>query len=71
MDEKLLDEILRDYQDELRELRETRRKNSERRSQMTEEELIKDLTSSYEEVLKDASESGVTIGIVPGDEDEE
>jgi adenylate cyclase len=71
MDEKMLEEILKDYQDELRELREVRRKNAERHSKMTEEELIQELTLSYEEVLKDATENGVTIGISPVDEDEE
>ena len=40
MDEKMLDEILRQYREELNELQEVRRKNSERHSQMTDEELI-------------------------------
>ena len=77
MDEKMLDEILRQYREELNELQETRRKNSERHSQMTDEELIDELTSSYKQVLEDASENGVTIGISPveneedNDEDEE
>lgn len=71
MDEKMLDEILRQYREELNELQEVRRKNSERHSQMTDEELIDELTSSYKQVLEDASENGVTIGISPVENEED
>ena len=40
MDEKMLEEILKQYQEELSELKKNREKNAERHSQMTEEELI-------------------------------
>ena len=76
MNDQELEKILQDFRDELGDLRNRRREKSIRRSQMTEEELIKDLEMEYREVLEDASEQGVTVGIVPGedesdDEDEE
>ena len=70
MDEKLLEEILNDFRNELNELKEIRRERAERHSKMTEEELVEDLTKSYEEVYKHATEEGVTIGIVPGEDEE-
>ena len=70
MDEKLLDEILKDYRNELNELKEIRRERAERHSQMTEEELIEDLTKSYEEVYKDAIEQGFTVGLMPVEDED-
>ena len=72
MDEQQLEEILKDFRNELNELAENRRAKSIRRSQMTEEELVEDLQNEFVEVLEHVSkDSGVTIGVVPTDEDEE
>lgn len=69
MNDQELEKILQDFRDELGDLRNRRREKSIRRSQMTEEELIKDLEMEYREVLEDASEQGVTVGIVPGEDE--
>ena len=72
MDEQQLEEILKDFRNELNELAENRRAKSIRRSQMTEEELVEDLQNEFVEVLEHVSnDGGVTIGVVPTDEDEE
>lgn len=71
MDEQQLEEILKNFREELAELAENRREKSIRRSQMTEEELVTDLENEFKEVLEDVSKTGVTVGIVPVEEDEE
>ena len=71
MDKKKLEEILKAYRDELDDLYERRAKNAARRAQMTEEELIADLTADYEAVAEDAKRQGVEIVTVPSDEDGE
>ena len=72
MDEQQLEEILKDFRNELNELAENRRAKSIRRSQMTEEELVEDLQNEFFEVLEHVSkDGGVTIGVVPTDADEE
>lgn len=65
MDEKQLDEILKAYGQALDSLQETRTENAKKHSNMSTEELAESLEEDYKAVLKDAGESGVTVGIMP------
>lgn len=65
MDEKQLDEILKAYGQALDDLQETRTENAKKHSKMSTDELAKSLEDDYNAVLKDASESNVTVGIMP------
>ena len=62
--------ILADYQAELDELYENRRRRAKERENMTEEEIIAAMTSDLEAVLADALENGMDI-ITIGDDDED
>jgi len=50
-----LEAIIADYRNELRELRETRKRNSERYEAMTEEELIETIARETQEVYDHAT----------------
>ena len=65
MDEKQLDEILKAYGQALDDLQETRTENAKKHSKMSTDELAESLEDDYNAVLKDASESNVTVGIMP------
>ena len=69
MDEKKLEEILKAYQEELADLQKRRAERAERHSKMTEEEIIAEMASEYQEVLEDAQKEGVEIITIPTDEE--
>lgn len=72
MDEKLLNEIIKEYQDELKELEEIRRKRSETYAQMTEEEFIENYVAELKAVEELAEKEGLPVLRFPiDDEDDE
>jgi len=72
MDEKLLEQILQDYKNEMEELKEIRAERAARYANMSEEEIVQDMAKEYEEVYEHAMKSGVSIGLIPNeDEDDE
>ena len=69
MDEKELEELLKGYREQLEELEEIKARNSARYSSMSEDEFVEELTKDYETVLEDAKNKGVTIGVIPTEDD--
>ena len=63
--------ILADYQAELAELYENRRRRAKERENMTEEELIAAMVGDLEAVLADATENGMDIITIGGDDEDE
>ena len=63
--------ILADYQAELDELYENRRRRAKERENMTEEEIIASMVGDLEAVLADATENGMDIITIGDDEDED
>ena len=63
--------IIADYQAELAELYENRRRRAAARANMTEEELIASMVADLEAVYADAEENGMDIVVIgDGDDDE-
>ncbi|MBQ8424544.1 MAG: hypothetical protein IJX17_00810 [Clostridia bacterium] len=71
MDEKLLEELIKGYREELADLEEIRAENAARYAGLSEEEYVDQLTKDYEEVYEHAKNNGVTIAVIPSKEDEE
>ena len=70
MDEKELEEIIKGYQSQLEELEEIKARNSAKYANLSEEEAVKQLTKDYEEVYEHAMKNGVTIGVIPNEDEE-
>ena len=71
MDEKLLEQLINSYRDELADLEQIKLDNAARYAGLSEEEHVAQLTKDYEEVYKHAQENGMTIGLIPSKDDEE
>lgn len=69
MDEKELEKLINEYTQALSDLDKSRKEESEKLSKLSEDELASSLENDYQCVLEDAKKSGVTIAIVPTDED--
>ena len=69
MDEKLLEKIIQDYQNELKELEENRRRRSEMYSQMTEDEFVEAYVKELKEIKEFAIKEGIPILEIPSDEE--
>ena len=68
MTEKEFNDLVKEYQQGLKDLEEIRAENSKRRSQMTEEEFMNEYLNDLNKVYNDAIKNGVDIVYV-GDED--
>lgn len=71
MDDKLLEELIKGYKEQLEDLDKIRAENSARYAGLSEEEYVEQLTKDYEEVYEHAKNNGMTIGLVPSKDDEE
>ena len=70
MDEKELERILNDFKAQFEELEEIKRENSARYANLSEEEYVQQLTQDYEEVYNHAMENGMTIAVVPNEDED-
>ena len=67
MTEKEFNELVKEYQQGLKDLEEIRAENSKRRSKMTEEEFINDYISDLNAVYEAAINNGMNIVYVGDD----
>ena len=70
MDEKELQKILADFKAQFEELEEIKAENAARYANLTEEEYVKQLTEDYEEVYEHAMNNGVTVAVIPNEDEE-
>ena len=68
MTDEELNKLVKEYENELLELKKMRIENSIRRSKMTKEEFINDYVNDLQAVYNDAIENGVEIIKIPNDE---
>ena len=61
MNEEELNRIIKEYQESMRELQETRRAFNEKYENMSEEELVEAMAQDLQEVLEDAEKNGVNV----------
>ena len=61
MTEEELNKIIKEYQESMRELEETRRAFNEKYENMSEEELVDAMAKDLQEVLEDAEKNGVNV----------
>ena len=61
MNEEELERIIKEYQESMRELEESRRAFNEKYENMTEEELVEAMTKDLQEVLEDAEKNDVNV----------
>ena len=71
MEKEKLDKLINELDEELEYLNTKRAQNSEEYSLMSDEELVDQLTSDYEEVCKDAFSLGVPIELIVDEDDED
>ena len=61
MNEEELNRIIKEYQESMRELEESRRAFNEKYENMSEEELVEAMAKDLQAVLEDAEKNGVNI----------
>lgn len=61
MNEEELERIIKEYQESMRELEESRRAFNEKYENMTEEELVEAMAQDLQKVLEDAEKNGVNV----------
>lgn len=61
MNEEELNRIIKEYQESMRELEETRRAFNEKYANMSEDEFVEAMAKDLQEVLEDAEKNGVNV----------